>query len=134
MDMNNEYTYAGPGHKRRKVKVERLTRDKPKPEYRRNQKPAKEENPIKLTVKGVKHRIALLTLQHENFFDICDRLHNEGFGDLTKVLIGHHRDMVRQVLCVMIDENLITQKTLDRYREKAQAEYRARFRRKRDDD
>jgi hypothetical protein len=113
-DMNNDYSAAGPGANRR---VKRLTLDtipkrvaqtKPKPEYRRNQKPAQEENPIKVTAKGVKHRVTLLTLQHG--FDICDRLRNEGFGDLTKVLISHQRDVVRQVLRVMLDKNLITQK------------------------
>jgi hypothetical protein len=85
-----------------------------------------------VTAKGAKHRITLLSLQHESFFDICDRLRNEGFGDLTNVLISHQRDIVSPVLRVIIDENLITQKAIDEYRKQSQASYRSRFKRKSD--
>ena len=90
----------------------------------------KEGNTIKLTATGVKHRITLLTLQHEHYFDICDRLDKDGFGDLTKVLISHHRDMVRQVLKVIMSEGLITEKALNAYRATAQELQRRRFKRR----
>jgi hypothetical protein len=133
-DMNNDYSSAGPGAKRR---VERLTPDTipkriSKPNRHQtpiNAKSAEQGNRIKLTATGVKHRITLLTLQHEHYFDICDRLNKDGFGDLTKVLISHHRDMVRQVLKVIIAEGLITEKALSRYRADAQEAQRRRFKR-----
>lgn len=134
-DQSNSYGFAGPGAKRR---VERLTLDtipkrisKPKPNRHQtptNAKSAEQGNTIKLTATGVKHRITLYTLQHEHYFDICDRLNKDGFGDLTKVLISHHRDMVRQVLKVIIAEGLITEKALSRYRADAQEAQRRRFR------
>ena len=141
---SNDHSYAGPGAKRRRCEKRRrrerldpteTSERKPKPYQHRtptNERAAQEDNTIKVTAKGAKHRITLLTLQHESFFDICDRLRNEGFGDLTNVLISHQRDIVRHVLRVMIDENLITQKAIDECRKQSQANYRSRFKRKSD--
>lgn len=137
-DMNNDYSAAGPGAKR---KVERLTlasiprkidggrkrRIKP---YQAHKPENAQEEIVKVTAKGLKAKITLLTLQYSSFGDIVDRLDREGYGPPTKVLISHVRDQAMSVLKVIMGEGLITEKALSRYREDAQEAQRRRFKRR----
>jgi hypothetical protein len=131
---NNDYTSAGPGHKRR---VQRLTLDtipktiakpKVKPEYRRNRKPAQEE-PLNVTARTLRHKIIELTLQIGSFGEIVDRLEREGYGPASKVLVSNVRDHAMTVLRVCLAEGLITEKALSRYRSDAKEAQRRRFKR-----
>jgi hypothetical protein len=137
LDQSNDYSFAGPGAKRRR---ERLTLDtipkkiaKAKPYKYRKPENAQEET-IRVTARAMKAKIARLTLQHDSFGDIYERLDREGYGVASKVLVSHGRDQTMQVLRVIMDEGLITQKALDAYRKQTQANYRARFKRKRESD
>jgi hypothetical protein len=124
LDQSNDYSFAGPGAKRRR---ERLTLDtipkkiaKAKPYKYRKPENAQEET-IGVTARGMKAKIARLTLQHDSFGDIYERLDREGYGVASKVLVSHCRDQTMQVLRVIMDEGLITQKALDAYRKQTQA-------------
>jgi hypothetical protein len=138
-DMNNDYTHAGPGAKRRRERLtletipKKIAKHRPKPYQHRKPENAKEET-IGMTARGMKAKIALLTLQHASFGDIYERLDREGYGVASKILVSHVRDQTMQVLRVIMDEGLITQKSLDAYREQSQANYRSRFKRKREAD
>jgi hypothetical protein len=91
LDQSNDYPFAGPGAKRRR---ERLTLDtipkkiaKAKPYKYRKPENAQEET-IRVTARGMKAKIARLTLQHDSFGDIYERLDREGYGVASKVLAG----------------------------------------------
>jgi hypothetical protein len=135
LDWNNDYTSAGPGHKRR---VQRLTLDtipktiataKAKPEYRRNRKPAQQE-PLKVSGRDLRNKIIKLTLQLGSFGDIVERLDSENYGPASKVLISSVRDHAMTVLKVIMAEGLITEKQLARYRADAKDAQRRRFKRR----
>jgi hypothetical protein len=134
LDHSNDYSHAGPGAKRRR---ERLIPDSiprkvaTKGKYQPNLKPkAAEEEPFKTTAKGIKSKVTLLSLQSDSMREICRRLDREGYGGSTKVLVSYVRNATLQVLDVMMQEGLITQKALDEYREQSDANYQARFSRR----
>jgi hypothetical protein len=139
-DQANTYASAGPGYERR---VKRLRLDevpramnvkrekKPQPEYRANRKPRKDaqEAPT-ITARTLRHKIIQLSLQLPHFGDVVARLDLEGYGPPTKVLISNVRDHALTVLRVIMDEGLITEKALSRYRSDAKEEQRRRFKRR----
>jgi hypothetical protein len=136
-DMNNDYSHAGPGAKRRRVR-EQLDDVPPKivrPEYRRNRKPenAQEEQPIRRTARSLRHKIIQLTLEIGSFGEIVDRLESEQYGPASKVLVSNIRDHALTVLKVMMAEGLVTEKALLRYRADAKEAQRRRFKRRDDD-
>jgi hypothetical protein len=123
LDQSNDYSFAGPGAKRRR---ERLTLDtipkkiaKAKP-YKYSKPENAQEETIRVTARWMKAKIARLTLQHD-LGDIYELLDREGYGVASKVLVSHGRDQTMQVLRVIMDEGLITQKALDAYRKQTQA-------------
>jgi hypothetical protein len=130
------YEFAGKGAKARR-QADRLTLDtipkriarpKPKPEYRRNQKPrAEEREEVTITERGLKRRIARYTLQLANVTEISERLDREGYGPRSKVLIASVRNNALEVIKLMIDENIITEDDLDRYRRRCARVQRERL-------
>ncbi|MBR1120866.1 hypothetical protein JQ628_05000 [Bradyrhizobium lablabi] len=134
MTIDNDigYEFAGKGAKRR----QRLTLDTIpkriahyKPEYRLNRKPAKEE-PVKVTERGMRRRITRYTLQLANVSEIHDRLDREAYGPGSKVMVASVRNHAMEVIKVMIDEGIISQDDLERYRKRCAKEDRERFKRR----
>jgi hypothetical protein len=133
------YEFAGKGAKARR-QADRLTLDtipkriprtKPKPEYQRNQKPrAEEREPIQITERGLKRRITRYTLQLANVSEISDRLDREGYGSRSKVLIASVRNHALDVIKVMMDEGIVTEDDLERYRRRCARVQRKRFARR----
>lgn len=138
MDMNNDYTHAGKGARAR-LRLEQGTAknmnvaraSKETPEYRRNQKPrAEEREPITITERGLKRKIARYTLQLANVSEISDRLDREGYGPRSKVLIASVRNNALEVIKLMMDEGIVTEDDLERYRRRCAKAQRDRFRRR----
>jgi hypothetical protein len=135
LDNNNDYSFAGPGHGRR---VKRMTLDEvprkiaktklPNAERHRVRKNAQQEAPI-VTGRQLRHKIIQLTLQIGSFGAIVDRLEQEQYGPASKVLVANVRDHAMTVIRVMMDEGLITEKQLSRYRAEAKDAQRRRFKR-----
>jgi hypothetical protein len=123
---------AGKGTKAR-LRLEQVTAKtmnvtKPKPEYRANRKPAaREREPIQITERGLKRRITRYTLQLANVSEISDRLDREGYGSRSKVLIASVRNHALEVIKLMLDEGIITEDDLDRYRRRCARVQRERF-------
>jgi hypothetical protein len=138
---NNDYSAAGPGHKRRErqtLKSIPRTMEKSKPkrpdvERHRLKKPAQHEAPM-MTGRNLRQKIIQLTLQIGSFGAIVDRLEQEQYGPASKVLVSNVRDHAMTVLRVIMDEGLISQKALNRYRKDAKEAQRKRFKRERLDD
>lgn len=120
---------AGKGTKAR-LRLEQVTAKtmNVKPEYRRNLKPrAEEREQGTITERGLKRKIARYTLQLANVTEISERLDREGYGPRSKVLIASVRNNALEVIKLMIDENIITEDDLDRYRRRCARVQRERF-------
>jgi hypothetical protein len=133
-DMNNDYSLAGPGAKRR---AKQETRNDVKPvkrlrldnvERHKPRKPAKEV-PQTMSGRNLRQKIIQLTLQIGSFGEIVDRLEREQYGPASKVLVSNIRDHTLTALRVIMAECLITEKQLARYRADAKEAQRRRFRR-----
>ncbi len=126
-DMNNSYSHAGPGAKRRVI--ERLSLDtipkriaKPKPNRHQtptNQKAAEDRlrEEVRVTPKGLKHRIRTLTVNTEGFTQMYDKLQQANFPG-SKVLASSVRNEMLDCIKVMIDVGLIDADDLARHRRK----------------
>ena len=132
---NNDYSAAGPGAKRRKMRETPDDDVKPTNRLRLNnverhkpRKPAKEE-PATMTGRNLRQKIIQLTLQIGSFGEIVDRLEREHYGPASKVLVSNIRDHTLTALRVIMAEGLITEKQLARYRADAKEAQRRRFKR-----
>jgi hypothetical protein len=136
----NEYgDPAGKGAKARQR--ERLTMreiprkfDRPKKERpdhdHRPKKQTAEQDRITPTARGMRRRIIRYTLEGLNVQGIYDRLDEEHYGPASLVTIGNVRRDAEQVIKVMLDEGLIGEDDLERYRRRAAKEQRDRFKRR----
>ena len=123
-DQSNSYGYAGPGAKRR---IERLTLDtipkriaKPRPykaQTPTNAKAAEDRlrEELRVTAKGLKHRIRTLTVNTEGFSQMYDELQQANFPG-SKVLASSVRNEMLECIKVMIDVGLIDADALARHR------------------
>lgn len=134
-EQSNSYEYAGKGAKARQREhltpdtiPKKIARINPKPKYRRNQKPrAEEREPTQITERGLKRRITKYTLQLANVSEISERLDREGYGSRSKVLIASVRNHALEVIRLMLDEGIVTEDDLERYRRRCARVQRERF-------
>jgi hypothetical protein len=61
--------------------------------------------------------------------EISDRLDREGYGPRSKVLIASVRNNALEVIRTMMDEGIVTEDGLERYRKRCAKADRERFRR-----
>jgi hypothetical protein len=133
VDHSIDYSVAAGKGAKARLRLEQVTAKtmnvaKETPEYRRNQKPrAEERERITITERGLKRKIARYTLQLANVTEISDRLDREGYGPRSKVLIASVRNNALEVIKLMMDENIITEDDLERYRRRCARVQRERF-------
>src|SRR4051794_33957109 len=136
IDHSIDYSVAAGKGTKARLRLEQVTAKtmnvaKEKPEYRRNQKPhAEEREQPTVTERGLKRKIARYTLQLANVTEISDRLDREGYGPRSKVLIASVRNNALEVIRLMMDENIITEDDLDRYRKRCAKADKDRFQRR----
>jgi hypothetical protein len=121
MDMNNDYSHAGPGFKRR-VKQEKLARSvKPKryigkPEAETRKARQVEMSEAYQNARGVKKRIRHLVLDHDmSYLDACETMKQQGYS-ITGLTISNVRTEMKEILNMLLDVGLIDRDDLARYR------------------
>lgn len=139
---SNEYgDAAGPGAKRREAKANKreYLDDRPKPKtkgkvepYHRPRQKDAEERIWNGRAIDVQRKIIKLTLQISSVGEIVERLEQEAYGPASKVLVSGIRNHTMAVLKVIMDEGLITEKQLARYRRDAHDAQKRRFKRRDD--
>ncbi|MBI5320880.1 hypothetical protein [Bradyrhizobium sp.] len=121
MDMNNDYSHAGPGFKRR-VKGEKLARSvKPnryigKPEAENRKARQVEMSEAYQNARGVKKRIRHLVLDHDmSYLDACETMKQQGYS-ITGLTISNIRTEMKEILQLLLEVGLIDRDDLARYR------------------
>lgn len=114
MDMNNDYTHAGPGFKRRERR-ERLAptaKTKTKPYL---QSPTSENRKVISermsdaynNARGIKARIRLLVIDHDmSYLDCVQTMKEQGYS-VSGVTISAIRTEIREVMKLFEDEGLL---------------------------
>jgi hypothetical protein len=125
LDQNNDFTLAGPGAKRRRMRLEEIPRemgspskDKPKA-YPRKPENAKQgtasRETLNVTERGIKWKIRTLTLQTETFGEVRDELRRANYPG-SAVLVSAIRNEMREIVKLLIAEGVLDEKRLERYR------------------
>lgn len=125
-DHQIDYSFAGPGAKRRKLERQYLDDDNPphkkskhtrpyKAQNPANEKAAKESETINVTSRGLKHRIRTLTCNTEKFSDMYSQLKQANFPGSEVLASSVRRDML-ECIRVMIEVGLIDEDDLARHR------------------
>ncbi|MGY2849310.1 hypothetical protein ACVIWU_000806 [Bradyrhizobium sp. USDA 4509] len=116
------YEFAGPGRKRRErlalaniaqSLTPRTIKPKatPKSLSQRNSKRETRE----ITERGLKAKIRRLTLQTDSFKEVCDELERANIS-ASGILVSNQRNIVREIIALLIEEGLLTEQQLARYR------------------
>lgn len=121
MDMNNDYSHAGPGFKRR-VKREKLEHiAEPTPYSRKPKAKSRTASHIEMpeehrSTGSVKKRIRHLVLDHDmSFVDACEAMRRQGYS-MTGVTISNIRTEMKEILNMLLGVGLIDPDDLARYR------------------
>ncbi|QHO73980.1 hypothetical protein ACH79_16420 [Bradyrhizobium sp. CCBAU 051011] len=121
MDMNNDYSHAGPGFKRRakREKLERSAKPKPylqKPEFENRRVRQLEMSEGYNNARGVKKRIRHLVLDHDmSYLDACETMKQQGYS-ITGLTISNIRTEMKEILHMLLELGLIDRDHLARYR------------------
>ncbi|MCA1457752.1 hypothetical protein I6F35_31985 [Bradyrhizobium sp. BRP22] len=126
LDNRNDYSFAGPGAKRRRVRLEeipqKIERSKhwrpyqgaPKSEKRKEKELKKSEQYE--NARGVVERIRALVLDHDlSALDIEAQLKRDGYP-ATVIMISSVRSHMIQSIKLLIDAGLIDRRDLKRHR------------------
>lgn len=123
-DQSNSYTHAGPGAKRRpqRLYLDTIPKRIAKPKPNRHQTPANQKaaedrlrEEVRVTPRGLKHRIRVLTANTDGFQEMYDKLQQANFPG-SKVLASSVRNEMLECIKVMIDVGLIDADDLARHR------------------
>ena len=121
MDMNDDYSHAGPGFKRRakREKLARSAKPKPclqKPEYENRKAKRIEMSEAYQNARGIKKRIRHLVLDHDmSYLDACETMRQQGYS-ITGLTISNIRAEMREILRMLLEVGLIDRDDLARYR------------------
>lgn len=129
-DQNNGYEFAGPGAKRRRMRLDEVPRaltpkrktSRPyeaKPKSDKQEAAKRDERDV--SAHGLKAKIRRLTLQTESFAEVCDEMKRANYPG-SGVMISHVRSEMREIVKLLIAEGLLDERQLERHRLKFQRE------------
>ncbi|MCK1547185.1 hypothetical protein IVB12_36000 [Bradyrhizobium sp. 179] len=117
MNDNNEYTFAGPGRKRRERLERAAHQTEPKPDSSQRKAATSKRAPEFRDVSGseMKKAIRLLTLRTETFKDVSNALERKGYRASGLAIAGVRSDM-RATIKLLLEEGLLDERRLKQYR------------------
>ncbi|MGY4176774.1 hypothetical protein ACVIHH_002065 [Bradyrhizobium sp. USDA 4518] len=115
------YRFAGPGAKRRRMRLEEIPRSltsranrpkRPEPKHRQQETQKRETKDI--TTLGLKNRIRRATLQTNSFREVCAELEDANIS-VSGVTVSSVRSEMREIVRLLIEEHLIDERRLEQY-------------------